>query len=260
MRAPLECRLGCGGGSPGHFAPDRVLQCAETRRGYGVGTSASALQVGYLGAQSNNAVGVNLLQLDSASRQGQSTGAIRAIWPNGNTGNCGVTFISHHYGMTAAHCVPVDAGFNIGSGTPFSVEQYDTTDMQWSAISGQSMVSGTWPNYFRAHRLGSSDGYYVYTYSGCTVARRCSAAYGHLGSENCPVVDDVDVAMVYCPTREGQWVPVATSDLQNNNVDVYWFHEVLNLSPDGADYPYEPVGNWGHYGSYDRTKQNRISK
>jgi hypothetical protein len=47
-------------------------------------------------------------------------------------------------------------------------------------------------------------------------------------------------------------VPVATSDSQSQNIEVWWFHEVLNLATNAQmPYaPYMPNHNFWHYGAY----------
>src|SRR3954466_1133503 len=70
-------------------------------------TATSPVQAAYVGWFENTTnTGVNLLTSSSRGRlAGRSTGAMRAYWTDGAVGECGVTFISHHYAVTAAHCI-----------------------------------------------------------------------------------------------------------------------------------------------------------
>lgn len=198
--------------------------------------------------------GVNLVTTSSQSRKGKSTGALFYKSKDNSIPSCGVTFISHQYALTAAHCVPKE---DITLSTAFTVEQYDTRNLSMSAFAAQTQVNGTWPDYYRPNVLNSSVGYNVTRYLNlCKVVRRCHNTYGR---DNCPFTDSIDLAMLRCIARplSGQnWVPVAASDSGTQNVEVWWFHEVLNLATDASTpyAPYQPNFNWYHYGKYTNPK------
>lgn len=212
-----------------------------------LGTSTDALQLSYI-----NQNYVNLVT--SANGKTQATGAIRFTWTDGTRGPCGSTFISPHYAVTAAHCVPKDQ-LTVNS-TTFTVTQYDTTGLTATAVANQAAVDGLWPNYNHHTTLSASDGYNVTTYNDCVVTTRCSTNPGdpnsQFGRDNCPFTTDVDIAVIKCPTRPAgaTYAAVATSDSGTQNVEAWWFHEVVNMrtSPNEA---IGPSDGWTHYGNFD---------
>jgi len=223
-------------------------------------TSREPVQLAWVGwNESTTTTGVNLLKASSQSVIGKATGAMRYSDPhnNGVKFNCGVTFISHHYALTAAHCVPSS---DLTLNNVFTVEQYNTTNLDLNQAFGtQAQISGAWPNYTRTRKLTSADGYIVKPYT-CKVVRRCSDIYGR---DNCqlPATNSLDLAMISCSQRETNvvnYVKVATNTHANEvkaktrNVEVWWFHEVVNLAT-SANMPYEPYMpnfNWEHYGKF----------
>lgn len=232
-----------------------------------LGTATNPVQAAYVSStETGTGKGVHLLTSSSQDRKGKSTGAIRpdaanGVWPDGTEGMCGVTFISGQYGITAAHCVDSGNLPNTGSsGTPFKVQQFNTTSLNMTKYANQAQVTipagySDWPYYNRAQPFSSSgDGYSVTTWT-CTVHSRCS-----YGSANCPSgAAGVDIAMIQCPTRQTvgttNWVRVATADDQNtsddnDSIEVRWFHEVLNLATSATNELYQPVGNYNHYYYY----------
>lgn len=224
-----------------------------------VAISRNGVQWDYIStSESSTGSGVNLLTASSTTRKGKSTGALRHRSANGNAGNCGVTFISHHYAVTASHCVSAGDGFVVGGANPttFQVEQFDTHALDVNAVGNQSYVTALYNNdvtsWYRQQALSPSNGYAVTSYT-CTVRQRCDAS-GSFGprTNDCP--GSVDNALVYCSARPStglNWVPVRTSDPQNLNVEIWWFHEILYLSTDQYDHPYQPIGNPAHYNYLD---------
>lgn len=244
--------LSCGGlGEPGG---DQVASVQQ------------AVQLDFVGPTGNTHYGVNLVTYDSIRNEARSTGAMRVTTPLQVSGSCGVTFVSQHYAITAAHCasklydrklpdggverVPGFAAgtptqdsqgrptIDISSATPVVVEQFDTRFLNWRSIIDQSIISGTWPNWQQLRRLTTSDGYNM-TATTCFVARRCSVDEG-FGNDNCPaavrsLADSVDLALVYCPYRTATArAPVATTALLDpnqpyENAEIWWFHEIVNL-------------------------------
>lgn len=226
-------------------------------------TSRDPVQLAWVGEnESSSNVGVNLLKASSQSVNGKATGAMRYGISNGVKYSCGVTFISHRYALTAAHCVPSS---DLSLNSTFTVEQYDTTNLDLnSAFGTQAQVSGDWPNYVRDRKLSAADGYIVKPFTGCKVVRRCSDIYGR---DACPLPanNSLDLAMIQCPTRPTNtvnYVRVASDTHANEvkagtrNVEVWWFHEVLNLATSDADpyEPYMPNFNWYYYGAYPQNK------
>jgi len=231
-------------------------------------TSREPVQLAWVGwNESTTTTGVNLLKASSQSVNGKATGALRYGISNGVKYSCGVTFISHTYALTAAHCVD-QADLSLSS--TFTVEQYNTTNLDLNQAFGlQAQVSGDWPDYYRSRKLSAADGYVVKPYTGCKIIARCSTPteYGH--DVKCPVPPgyNLDLAMIQCPTREKNtvnYVKVATDahvaevKAGTRAVEVWWFHEVLNLATT-ANMPYEPYMpnfNWDHYGKYGAENQN----
>lgn len=205
---------------------------------------------------------VNLVT-GSANSKTLSTGAIRFVSSNKTTGNCGTTFISPHYAVTAAHCVPKDQ--LVANSTTFSVTQYDTTSLSVTAVNNQATVDGLWPNYAHHSTLTTADGYRTIPYTDCTVTRRCSTngtdVTKQFGRDNCPFSpDDVDIALIKCPSRPANstWSAVATSDSGTQNVEVWWFHEIVNMRATETGDTTGPSDGWTHYGSYDGTAANKL--
>ncbi|HMJ11758.1 MAG TPA: trypsin-like serine protease [Polyangiaceae bacterium] len=175
------------------------------------------------------------------SPQSRSTGAIRAVNVDAFTphANCGATFVSKHYAVTAAHCVD-HLALNTQNVT---IEEYRLQQMNWLQVFFVSEVSGNWPNW-----TDSGDMTFGYTAVplSCRVKRRCDSTQG--GVQNCPagITPSIDIALLECPTRPGtsQYaLTAATSDM--TDVETWWFHEVLNLPTHQQNTQY-----WQHYGKY----------
>lgn len=212
-----------------------------------------SVQIVWVG--SNEAVtttGVNLLLGSSQSKKGRSTGVIRLPVANGVKYSCGVTFVGRHHAITAAHCIEDD---DVALGTPILVEQYDTTNLTANTLIAQAQVTGTWPNYRRPTKLSAANGYVVKPMS-CVIVSRCGTrgtGSGQYGRDNCPFAESVDIALLRCDNRSNtqlDFVNVAASD-PRGNVEVWWFHEVLNMATSTVlTNPYQPANNWTHYGQY----------
>ena len=179
--------------------------------------------------------------------QAASTGAIRfTANSDQDRGNCGATFISKHYAVTAAHCV---AKNDITLSQTMSVMQYDTTGLDTTAVFNQSLIAGAaWPNYSHATTLTAANGYRVTQMNDCVVKRRCDSST-QFGRDNCPFSATVDIALIQCPSRSNtSYVSVAATDVGNEQVEVWWFHEVDYLATTPTDAVIGPSDNWAHYG------------
>lgn len=236
-----------------------VVACSSSERGDGesLATSADPLQSVYIGwDESTTNRGVNLVKASSTSRKGKSTGAIRTATADGYEATCGVTFVSHNYAITAAHCVDAGSGFALN--TTANIEQYNTVNLNMNKLYASDNIGPTgtdpWPNYTKT-ALTSADGYVKTTYS-CQLKRRCNPSYGSL--INCPLsgndATNADVAMLYCSSRSTSglnWVPVSASSETGSAIQVWWFHEVVDLATSSSDpyNPYQPYFNWYHYGN-----------
>jgi hypothetical protein len=157
------------------------------------------------------------------------------------------------FAVTAAHCLSHADGIDVG--TTVVVEQYNTTALNLGAFDNQAQVdqyqAGTTSSaWFRPSPLAASDGYVVTSYS-CTVIERCDSTYGAVSS-NCPFnKKDVDTGIIQCSQRAKtglNWEPVQTmGDGGGENIEICWFHEILNLTTNGVDQIYQPFNNATYY-------------
>ncbi|MCG8554886.1 MAG: hypothetical protein MJD61_06300 [Proteobacteria bacterium] len=161
---------------------------------------------------------------------------------------CGMTFISPHFAVTAAHCV-VEGDVNgdgiidpieesLPEGTSLWIQYLDINDnLAVTRIFDQAEVDGNWPSYVRQSTLDSSELFAAWDL--CTITYRCSASFGRTAS--CPntVPNNADIALMHCPNRlNGPWATMATNVGLNSEVEAWWFHEVLNFPPeDGTGWP-----------------------
>jgi hypothetical protein len=211
----------------------------------------------------------NSYTVDVLNNKHAATGVLTFPWASdGSTwASCGVTFVSKHHAITAAHCVPNNKLKIDTSG--FFVYNYNIDELVVRILfnnekaladrfAASQQVFGTFPNYQRILNLNSDDGYIASSGNPvCLVRARCSSTFGQ---ENCPAslksVNNgagVDIALIECPERPAgaPWVRVFSGDESTNqDVEVHWSHEVLNLATTPSDLT-GPSGNFDHYMAYD---------
>ena len=132
---------------------------------------------------------------------------------------CGITFISPHYAVTAAHCVnETDPQTETAT-----VEIYDISEASLFALWAATYVEGTFPDFERIALVEDFSTYDVERYE-CSIVSRCGS-----GVHNCSF--SADIALVHCPGRSSNapWIPVASSDPVSGPVEMYWPHEVLSI-------------------------------
>jgi len=207
-------------------------------------------------SESTTFKGVHLVTSWANGKKAKSVGVIRPQgdnWPGAEgirEATCGATFISKHHAITAAHCVDSGNVPNVlpSQASPFRVQQINTSALNLTEAMDQTRITGTWPGYTRADPLTAAEGYNPITLT-CFVEARCDSTTG-FGRDACPPSFGsavVDIALINCPQRQAtDYVKVAASDSGNAPIEVWWFHEVVNLNF-GTAAPYQPVGNEEHY-------------
>jgi hypothetical protein len=148
---------------------------------------------------------------------------------------CGVTFISPHYALTAAHCVN-DINVWDPRSQSFTVTSYDVSQIPWTTMKASFEVPKTRGNFFPYYKRPLLTTGYVTTSTECQVVRRCGG--GLLAIDYaCPVSKgvDPDVALLHCGAREqSDFIPLAENDPQEGPVEMYWHQEVMNLPTEKA--------------------------
>jgi len=171
---------------------------------------------------------------------------------------CGVTFVTAHYAITAAHCVDSTAIPDPAT-QAIKVEQYHIEWCPRTKLEPAENVSGFYPFYQRT-QLTEADNYYVSRYQQCKVVKRCS-----YGKYNCTELD-ADIALIRCDDRPSNApsIAVASSDPQTGPVQNTWYHEVLNMPIVEPQPPANPnyfnqwiylqaKDTWDHYTLYNST-------
>jgi hypothetical protein len=111
-------------------------------------------------------------------------------------------------------------------------------------------VSGTWPNWTNPS-LSSAHGYATTSFT-CTVEVGCHSSF--VRTSNCPATGQVDMALLRCNNRPANttygphWKLVHGTDGTNKQLQVWWFHEILQLATQSSGAQPGPSGNWSHYG------------
>jgi hypothetical protein len=171
---------------------------------------------------------------NATTAQALSTAAVRITGHDARTpyASCGVTFVSPHLAVTAAHCVD---NFSF-----MFVEEFDTRNLSMLKVVGpQSKITGTYPNWTPGPRLTAADGYTSNFLTNCSVARRCKFA-----PFNCPIAENPDIALIRCNDRTRKTFATTTaSDADGTRIETWWFHEIYDLpvNDDGTE-------RWTHYG------------
>ena len=149
-----------------------------------------------------------------------------------NYATCGVTFISPHFALTAAHCVKSEYGITPNS-TRLTVEHWDVSAVSNAKIQAQAEVNGTWPQWSRGTTLTSDDGAVMQVWNDCVVRRRCD-----YGRSSCPFSQTRDIALLECRDRadDADWVPTASASYDDvgDEVSAWWFHELVDVPTEGS--------------------------
>ncbi|MBS2014840.1 MAG: hypothetical protein JST00_18265 [Deltaproteobacteria bacterium] len=176
-------------------------------------------------------------------------------------GTCGVTFISPHYAVTAAHCVE-QANIPDPASTTLTVRQFDVSGASLLGLNAAALIKGTYPNY---EPLGTAmanvPGYQSMALS-CKLVSRCTTTLISSPSFNCDFSGDV--AMLHCSDRasNGAWLPVASSDPLEGPVEMYWFHELLSpipLTSPPAGSPLVDFDRFNHYTLLDARAADKLA-
>lgn len=259
------------------------------------------LELSFLNYSESSVVGKGVNLVTTASEKGASPLAkdnvgmtVEAIrydrslaYTDGTVGNCGATFISPHYAITAAHCVGPQRGFQQTPSPPrtgnfpgtagvctagqacapgnyndhvpfFRVEHYNTTQLNIGSIP--YLVQGTWTSRppaaptqtysLKSAQITPAQGYIIDDNTPCSVYAQCEqGVWGR--NDKCPLTsEDADIALIYCPTRQlKNYARIASTDGFHTGLEVWWFHELLYLTIPGTGLsPYQPAGNVDHYG------------
>jgi hypothetical protein len=173
-------------------------------------------------------------------------------------GTCGVTFVTPHYAITAAHCVKGTDVFDPAH-QALRVEQ---AHLEWCALpklQAAEVVGGTFPNYTNTP-VTEADYCYRTTYSQCFVTKRCSSTFGKLACNDI----EADIALIRCADRPANAaaMAVAPSDDEAGPVEMTWYHEVYSFPTVQPILPPNPswfdsaiyairMDRWNHYTLYD---------
>lgn len=164
-------------------------------------------------------------------------------------GTCGVTFISPHYAVTAAHCVE-QRNVPDPPSTPLTVRQFDVTNASLLGLNAAALIKGTYPSYQPLSTSMKDVPGYQSTALSCKLVSRCATPLIDSPAYNCDFAGDI--AMLYCGDRASNapWLPVASSDPLVGPVEMYWFHELLSPIPLTQPAPGSPAVDFDRYQHY----------
>lgn len=176
-------------------------------------------------------------------------------------GTCGVTFISPHYAVTAAHCVE-SKNIPDPPNNPLTVRQYDVTNANLLALNSAALIKGTYPNYQPLSTAMKDVPGYQSTALSCKLVSRCATSWLPSPAYNCDFAGDI--AMLYCGDRASSapWLPVASSDPLVGPVEMYWFHELLSpipLDQPPAGSPTVDFDRYQHYTLLNATSSDKLA-
>ncbi|MCP4678814.1 MAG: hypothetical protein GY854_25670 [Deltaproteobacteria bacterium] len=181
-----------------------------------------------------------------------ATGMIDLPLPSSFVGNtqlhttCGVTFVTPHYAITAGHCISQDQVWSRRSKIP--VLEVDVSQVSDDHLSAMQEVFGVFPGYTQM-KLTAGDGYNVTRYDNCVMEMRCWAGQHYM----CPFYkENADIALIHCPERasDAEFMPVSTNPASSGPIEMYWYHEVLDLPAVQPDYADPLYYRWYYYARY----------
>lgn len=177
-------------------------------------------------------------------------------------GTCGVTFVSPHYAITAAHCVEQSNVPDPANNT-LTVRQYDVTNASLLALNAAALIKGTYPSYEPLSTAMKDVAGYQSTAYTCKLVSRCASfLIPESPALNCDFSGDI--AMLHCSNRasDAPWLPVAPSDPLVGPVEMYWFHELLSpipLDPPAVGAPAVDFDRFAHYSSLNALASDKLA-
>lgn len=203
--------------------------CSQASEEREVGQLRQDIQLGYAEAGA-----FDIVTNTAGSTLASVTGAIRLKDDITPYASCGVTFVSPHYAVTAAHCLP--------AAETVSVEEIRADDLN---LADYTRIDGTWPDWRPGKNLTSEDGYFAERMS-CEIVVDCQSR--HICDLSTPELaeDPTDIAILHCRSRSdgASYAHIASDDPgASEHIEVFWYHEVYDLptEPEASEY-------WHHYG------------